>query len=282
MYSHSDLILNQQGKVYHLDLAPDQLADTVITVGDPSRVGQISSYFDHLEYQQQHREFVVHTGRLGKQRITVLSTGMGTDNIDIVFNELDALANIDLATRTPKATLRPLNIIRVGTCGALQAQTPLDAFVLTQTSIGFDNLLHFYQHALTQEGQAMQYALDATFPTMRCYVAPGDTGLIDQFAEHALQGMTATMPGFYGPQGRLLRLPLANPNLMAELTAFHYHGNHVLSFDMETSGIYGLGALLGHRCCSIAVVVAQRAHAQFTSSVDGAVKRLIEYVLDRI
>jgi uridine phosphorylase len=282
MYSESDLIVNTEGRVYHLNLLPEQLANTILTVGDPARVSQVSRYFDRIEYRQQHREFVVHTGYLAKQRITVLSTGMGTDNIDIVLNELDALVNIDLVKRQPKTIHQRLNIIRIGTCGALQAETTLDSFVLTDFSIGFDNLLLFYQQQYNGVEKAIQNALCAEFTDIQPYVAEGATTLIQQFSEKATAGMTATMPGFYGPQGRSLRLPLAVPNFMQHLTAFQYQDKKILSFDMETAGIYGLGELLGHACCSIAVVVAQRHQGQFTSSVDKAVDHLIRYVLEAL
>jgi len=281
MYSPADLIVSDDGRIYHLNIRPEQLADTVITVADPARVEKISCHFDRLEFKQQHREFMVHTGYLGKQRLTVLSTGIGTDNIDIVLNELDALVNIDFVTRQAKESLRQLKIIRLGTCGALQAEIALDSFVLTDTAIGFDNLLHFYD-AGAKVNQKVQQAVAVQCANEQSYVVDGNVALIELMAAQAHVGMTATMPGFYGPQGRALRLPLADPNFMQRLTDFRYAGKAVASFDMETAGIYALGNLLGHACCSIAVVVAQRQQQQFTASVEKAVEKLIAYVLERI
>lgn len=280
----SELILNGRGAVYHLDLRPEELADTVITVGDPDRVAQVSRYFDRVDTRLQHREFVTHTGTLSGRRITVVSTGIGTDNIDIVLNELDAVTNIDLERREPRAQFRQLDIIRIGTSGSLQADIPVDTFVASTHGIGIDNLMHFYAHELNDEELLVRQAFirhtQLREPFALPFVKGGSPGLLKLFTEGFSHGMTVTCPGFYGPQGRVLRLPLALPGLNDRLGSFSYGKLRVTNYEMETSAIYGLGQMLGHRTASLSAIVANRVNGSFSSDGGAAVDRLIRTTLD--
>ncbi|MEO7960601.1 MAG: nucleoside phosphorylase, partial [Ginsengibacter sp.] len=225
----SELIINDRGAIYHLDVRADEIADTIITVGDPARVEAVSKHFDYVEVKRSHREFVTHTGTLGKKRISVVSTGIGTDNIDIVLNELDALVNIDLKERTVNSNLRQLQIIRIGTSGSLQADIPVDSFVASTHAIGIDNLMNFYVHENNEEEKQLlhsfvtQTQLHSSFS--HPYIAAGAMTLIRHFVDGYHQGITITCPGFYGPQGRVLRLGLSNPQLNDRLTDFSF-GNY--------------------------------------------------------
>jgi uridine phosphorylase len=282
--AESELIINSRGAVYHLDLRPEELAETIITVGDPDRVQEVSKHFDSVETRRHHREFVTHTGHIGKKRVSVVSTGIGTDNIDIVINELDALANIDFATRTIKPKLTQLTIVRVGTSGSLQADIPVDSFVASTHAIGIDNLLNFYRqenndeelHLLkafinhTQMGG--QYAAP--------YIASAGSAVQKHFVAGFHHGITVTCPGFYGPQGRVLRLGLTNPDLTDQLTQFSYGNHRITNFEMETSGIYGLGKLLGHQCLSLSAIVANRVEQKFSKDGAAAVENLIGKTLE--
>jgi uridine phosphorylase len=280
----SELIINKRGAVYHLDLRPEELADTIITVGDPDRVAQVSKHFDRIEFQCQHREFVSHTGYLGKKRLTVLSTGIGPDNIDIVLNELDALVNIDFTTRTIKSQLTSLNIIRVGTSGSLQADIPTDSFVASTHGLGIDNLLNFYRYEENEEEkQLLQSFVTQTQLHHRIsqpYICGCSAGLIKHFVNNFHHGITVTCPGFYGPQGRILRLGLSNPQLIDRLTQFAFGPHRITNFEMETSSIYGLGKLLGHHCLSLSAIVANRVSKQFSSDSQKAIQQLISKTLD--
>lgn len=279
----SELIINARGAIYHLDLRPEELAQTVITVGDPGRVAQVSRHFDTIECRQQHREFITHTGYIGKKRISVLSTGIGPDNIDIVMNELDALVNIDLEERTIKKDLTPLTVIRIGTSGSLQADIPVDSFVAGTHGLGIDNLLNYYKHNNNDEEKTLlqQFAahtqLDNSFS--HPYIATASGAIIKHFVEGFHQGITVTCPGFYGPQGRVLRLGLTNPQLIDRLTQFYYGNYRITNFEMETSAIYGLGKLLGHQCLSVNVIVANRINKTFTKDGTAAVEGLIQKAL---
>lgn len=270
--AESELILNARGSVYHLDLRPEELAHTVITVGDPDRVKEVSKYFDAVEVKRQHREFVSHTGRIGKKRLTVVSTGIGTDNIDIVFNELDALVNIDLETRTVKPTLTALHIVRVGTSGSLQADVPVDSFLASTHGLGLDNLLHFYRQQNNEEEKQLVHAFvthtGLNGGIARPYIAGAASGLLKHFVQGFHQGITVTCPGFYGPQGRMLRLGLMYPELIDRLGDFRFGTHRITNFEMETSGIYGLGRLLGHSCLSLNAIIANRVSQ--TVSRDGS------------
>ena len=282
--AESELIINERGAVYHLDLRPEELANTVITVGDPDRVKEISKYFDKIEVKRQHREFITHTGLIGKKRLTVLSSGIGPDNIDIVVNELDALANIDLQTRTIKPQLRPLNIIRIGTSGSLQADIPVDSFVASTHGLGIDNLLNFYRHEHNEEEkQLIQSFVTHTQVHGQIghpYISGCAASLIKHFVGDFHHGITVTCPGFYGPQGRILRLGIRNPDLVNRLTDFRFGQHRITNFEMETAGIYGLGKLLGHHCLSLSAIVANRVTRQFSTDTHKTVGRLIERTLE--
>lgn len=285
----TELIITPAGKIYHLDLHPDELADTVITVGDPGRVAAVSKHFDTIEFQESHREFVTHTGRIGNKRITVLSTGIGPDNIDICLNELDALANIDFNTRLPKAQHRQLNIIRLGTSGALQHDIKPGALVVSRYGMGLDNLLHFYQYQpnlaeaeLMDEVIALEQLIEK-FP-VQPYVCEGSSTLANQLGQDdAEQGITITCPGFYAPQARSLRTPARMSIATLEAwSQLQYKGVRLTNFEMETSAIFGLARLLGHRAVSCNVILGNRLNGNFTDDPVGIVKRMIEVMLPRI
>jgi len=277
--AESELIINPRGAVYHLDLRPEEIAGTVITVGDPDRVKEVSKYFDSIEIKARHREFISHTGYVGKKRLTVLSSGIGPDNIDIVINELDALANIDFETRQIKNKLTPLNIIRIGTSGSLQADIPVDGFVASTHGLGIDNLLNFYRHEQNDEEQQLLQSFvthtqmhgQMSYP----YISSAAASLIKHFVKDFHQGITVTCPGFYGPQGRVLRLGVRNPSLVNRLTDFRYGQHRITNFEMETSAIYGLGKLLGHNCLAINAIVANRIKKEFSKDGKAAVEKLI-------
>jgi uridine phosphorylase len=284
--AESELILNERGAVYHLDLLPHELADTIITVGDPGRVAAISRYFDQIEYKNAHREFVTHTGMVGPHRLSVLSTGIGTDNIDIVWNELDALANVNLQTRGVKKQLKSLKIIRIGTCGALQGHINVDDFVVGTHAVGLDNLLNYYWLESNEEEELLlqqfitQTQLNSQFS--RPYLCSASASLLKHFVEGFHRGITVTCPGFYGPQGRVLRLGLRQPSLLDALSHFTYGPYRIVNFEMETSGMYGLSKLLGHACVSLNVVVANRVTKSFSKNVPVAVDNLIKLVLEKL
>ncbi|MEP6465547.1 MAG: nucleoside phosphorylase [Parafilimonas sp.] len=282
----SELILNTRGAVYHLNLLPEEIASTIITVGDPYRVSMVSKYFDSVEIKKEHREFVTHTGYLAKKRISVVSTGIGTDNIDIVLNELDALINIDLNERMIKQQLKSLNIIRIGTCGSLQRDAAEDSCIVSTHGLGIDNLLNFYVHTNNEEeknilkGFISHTQINELFA--QPYITSASAFLLKHFVDGFHHGITITCPGFYGPQGRVLRLGLANPELVNSLTTFQLGNHRIMNFEMETSGVYGLGKLLGHNCISLSAVVANRLAKVFSKDADLAIKILIEKALDII
>lgn len=276
--AESELIINSRGAIYHVDLRPEELADTVITVGDPDRVAEVSKHFDKIEVKRQHREFIAHTGLVGKKRITVISTGIGPDNIDIVLNELDALKNIDLETRTEKPNLSALTIIRLGTSGSLQADIPVDSLVAGTHGLGLDNLLHYYRLKSNEEElQLLQHFVTHTqlAGNIQPYIASAGSSVIKHFVEGFHQGITVTCPGFYGPQGRVLRLGLSNPQLVESLSNFSFGNHRISNFEMETSAIYGLGKLMGHHCLSVNVIVANRVRKEFSKDGAAAVEHLI-------
>ena len=277
--AESELIINPRGAVYHLDLRPEEIAGTVITVGDPDRVKEVSKHFDSVELKAQHREFISHTGYVGKKRLTVLSSGIGPDNIDIVINELDALINIDFETRQIKNKLTTLNIIRIGTSGSLQADIPVDSFVASTHGLGIDNLLNFYRHEQNYEEQLLLQSFvthtqmhgQMSYP----YISSASGSLLKHFVKDFHQGITVTCPGFYGPQGRVLRLGVRNPGLVNSLTDFRFGQHRITNFEMETSAIYGLGKLLGHNCLAINAIVANRVKKEFSKDGKAAVEKLI-------
>ena len=283
--AESELIITNRGAIYHLDLRPEELAETVILVGDPDRVKKVSAHFDKIEYKLQHREFITHTGYIGNKRLSVLSTGIGPDNIDIALNELDALVNIDFETREVKQKTTSLNIVRFGTSGALQGDIPVDSFVASTHGLGFDNLLNYYAYNKTKEENELvdafvsQTGLDTKITVP--YISKGSETLLNKFPnEQYHKGITVTCPGFYGPQGRILRLPLAAPGLINKLTDFRHGNDKITNFEMETSAIYGLGKLLGHHCLSINVIVANRVVQQFSKDSNAAVEKMIKTSLE--
>lgn len=284
--AESELMLNKRGAIYHLDLLPEELGDVVITVGDPGRVKEVSKYFDKITYSRQHREFITHTGSLGKKRISAVSTGIGTDNIDIVMNELDALVNIDLHTRTVKTQLRSLPIIRLGTAGSLREDIPVDSWVASTHGLGIDNLLHFYRHENNEEENQLVQAFitqtqlhnNAALP----YINSASVGLIKHFTEGFHHGITVTCPGFYGPQGRVLRLGLNDPAFIGRLCGFSFGTHRICNFEMETAGLYGMGRLLGHQCLSLSAIVANRISKKFSKDGNAAVDQLIKRALEII
>ena len=277
--AESELIINNRGAVYHLNLRPEELANTIITVGDPDRVQEVSKHFDSIEGKYQHREFVTHTGRIGQKRISVVSTGIGTDNIDIVLNELDALVNIDFTSRTVKKELSKLTIVRIGTSGSLQADIPVDSFVASTHGLGVDNLLNFYRQENNDEDLHILKAFTAhtqlTGSMAAPYIAGAGAAVLKHFVEGFHHGITVTCPGFYGPQGRVLRLGLINPDFIDLLTAFRFGNHRITNFEMETSGIYGIGKLLGHHCLSLSAIVANRVKKEFSKDSAAAIEQLI-------
>lgn len=284
--AESELILNSRGAIYHLDLLPEELADTIITVGDPFRVKEVSKHFDSIETESHHREFITHTGLLGKKRISVISTGIGTDNIDIVLNEIDALANIDFASRTVRSDLKSLHIIRVGTAGSLQGEIPVDSFVASTHGLGLDNLLNFYRlEHNDEEKQLLQSFITQTqlhAQVCQPYISGAASSLLKHFVNGFHQGITVTCPGFYGPQGRVLRLGIKSPELINNLTSFSFGQHRIANFEMETSGLYGMSKLLGHHCLSLSAIVANRIHKQFSKDGQALVEQLIKQTLEII
>jgi uridine phosphorylase len=282
----SELVLNPDGSVYHLKLKPEHIADTVIVVGDQNRVETISKHFDNIEYSISNREFLTHTGTLNKKRITVLSTGIGTDNIDIVVNELDAAVNINLETRQLNPQHRSLNIIRLGTSGALQADIPVDSFVVSTHGIGCDGLLNFYEFDESILDKRMMDAFISytgwgkNLP--RPYIVKVSDKLITLLGEGLYKGVTATASGFYGPQGRVLRIPLAMPRLNEKIESFNFEGHRISNFEMETSALYGLCAILGHNALTICDIIANRVIKQFSKDYKQSVEKLIMLVLERL
>lgn len=282
----SELILNKDGSVYHLNLHPHEIADYIINVGDPDRVSIVSSFFDHIEFKKQKREFVTHTGIYKGKRITVLSTGIGTDNIDIVYNELDALVNIDLVKRTPKEKLKSLNLIRIGTSGALQVDIPVDSFVFSTFGIGLDGLLNFYKLLNTDEEKALIDAFRKHYPNLgvfpESYIAKASANLELKISSGMIKGLTCSCSGFYAPQGRVLRYELARKDMIEKLNTFSFENQRVVNFEMETGAMYGLASLLGHQCCSVNVIVANRMSQQYAKKAEESMRALIQLVLDRI
>jgi uridine phosphorylase len=284
--AESEMILNERGAIYHLNLKPDEIGNTVFLVGDPGRVKEVSKHFDKIEYKREYREFITHTGTIGKKRLTVLSTGIGTDNVDIALNELDALVNIDLSTREIKPGFTSLNLIRIGTSGALQPEIPVDSFIASTHGLGIDNLLNFYRLEQNDEEKQLLHSF-VTGTQMHSqigypYIAGASASLIKHFVKDFFQGITVTCPGFYGPQGRVLRLGISNPELINRLTQFRFGQHRITNFEMETSAIYGLGRLLGHNCLSLNAVIANRVRKDFSKDSATAVENLIIKVLETV
>ncbi|MEL6975625.1 MAG: nucleoside phosphorylase [Bacteroidota bacterium] len=285
-FEPSELILNPDGSIYHLNLLPEDLADTVITVGDPERVASISKHFDRLEVQKIKREFCTHTGWYNNKRITVISTGIGTDNIDIVFNELDALANINFNERTLNSVEKKLSIIRIGTSGAIQDDIPINSLLVSDMAIGYDGLLHFYESDAVRD-LPFEEALTAYMKTPGFspapYIVESSTNLKTIFEpEELLSGVTLTNAGFYGPQGRTLRLTPRMADYNAKLSGFEYMGKKITNFEMETAGIYGMARLLGHEAISLNAILANRITGEFSKNPNETISKLITLALERI
>lgn len=286
MYPPSELVLNKKGQVYHLAMSPENLSDKIILVGDQDRVALISSCFESIEHRSQHREFVCHTGIYNGKRISVLSTGIGTDNIDIVVNELDALVNIDLESKTDKPAHTSLKMIRIGTCGILQPEVPVHSYILSTHAFGLDNIAHFYDITFSEKetelNDSLMHHLQLPVKIQPYTIAASETLVQSLDSEKTTQGITVTSSGFYAPQGRKLRLPLATNDLNEKLTAFR-HGNYkVTNFEMESSALFVLGKNLGHQCATICLGVANRPNQQFSKGYENEMEELIHYVLERI
>lgn len=282
----SELILNPDGSIYHLNLLPEDIADDIIVVGDQHRVERISSFFDKIDVKKEKREFVTHTGWYKGKRITALSTGIGCDNIDIVINELDALANIDLTTRIIKENPRQLNIIRLGTSGALQADIPVDTFVISSYGLGFDGLAQFYKANFEEDEIALQQEfikqVNWKDGLNQPYFAKANQALIERLEEGMVKGITATANGFYGPQGRSLRLAASVPDLNEHLSDFRFEGHRITNFEMETSALYALGGMLGHRTATVCAIIANRFTKTFSEDYKKSVDKLIQVLLERL
>jgi uridine phosphorylase len=287
MIKSSELILNADGSIFHLHLRPEQLADQVILVGDPGRVELIGKLLTDIEFEVRNREFVSTTGKYNHQRITVVATGIGTDNIDIVVNELDALANINLETREINAVHRKLNLVRIGTSGGLQDYLPINSFVISQKAIGFDGLLNFYANRNEISDLEFEEAFkehtgwgkQLTSP----YVVDCSRMLLEKiYQSDTIKGVTISAPGFYGPQGRVLRLPLADPNLNEKIESFSFEGQKITNFEMECSAIYGLSKLLNHEALTICLIIANRVKKEANSDYHQSMETLINLVLERL
>jgi uridine phosphorylase len=286
MIKNSELILNPDGSVYHLGLKPQDIAVNIILVGDQYRVEQVAAYFDEIEFTKQKREFKTQTGTFNGVRISVISTGIGPGNIDIVMNELDALVNIDFDSRTVKNQLTSLNIIRVGTSGSLQADIPSGSFVISEFGIGLDNMLRFYQVDKISNLEIEDSFISQMNWDMRKgrpYVVSASQMLARKFkSKETFEGLTGTASGFYGPQGRVLRIEIEDPKLECKMHSFVYKGIRMTNLDMETSAIYGFGKLFGHECISLNAILANRESATFTEYPIQVIDRLIKYTLDKL
>jgi uridine phosphorylase len=276
----SELILQKDGSIYHLNLKPEDIGSIIITVGDPARVHSVSKHFDSIELKKSYREFTTHTGYLKNKRISVISTGIGPDNIDIVINELDALVNIDLNTRNVKEQLQKLKIIRIGTSGSIQPDVPVDSFLKSKLALGLDNLMAFYPEfdhfsAVILESLGQISWMDQVHP----YLTSSSERLFNSMGKDFFSGITITSPGFYGPQGRSLRLGTIFNKLIKELTAWEYEELRLTNFEMETSAIYGLSGMLGHEAISMNAIIANRVHKNFSSDISGQIEKLIKLVL---
>ncbi len=284
--AESELILNPDGSIYHLKLKPENIADDIIVVGDPGRVPVISAYFDSIEFRQSNREIVTHTGYIGKKRITVMSTGMGTDNLDIVINELDAVVNIDLENRVPKTEHKALNIIRLGTSGAMQEDIPVGSYVMSTHGIGLDGLMWFYAAGkqIIDEDLTAAFLKQTNWPNdlPKAYIVAGSNALMNKMEKGYVKGITATAPGFFGPQGRVLRLDLAYPDLNDRISDFHYENYRITNFEMETSALYGLSKALGHNAMTVCAIIANRLRKEYAKDYKPNVTALIEDLLEKL
>jgi len=284
----SELIIESDGSIYHLRLRPEDLADRVILVGDPGRVPLVSSFFDTIEMKRSNREFVTHTGTCRNKRITVLSTGIGTDNIDIVMNELDALKNIDFRTRKIRSVPQQLTVVRIGTSGSLQPEIPVSTFLLSRKAIGFDGLMHFYagtaRHADSLFAENLMKELDWPEIWNKPYVFDADEELAKKMSgPEVIEGITISAPGFYGPQGRMLRLPTLSPEMNRRISSYTSPGGEkITNYEMESSAVYGLSRLLGHRAVTLCAIIANRTTGEALENYKPLMEKLIEHVLNKL
>lgn len=285
-YASSELIVSKGNRIYHLDLHPDEIADDIILVGDPGRVAEISSRFDKIEVKRSNREFSTHTGTIGNKRLSVLSSGIGTDNIDIVVNELDALANINLEKRRDHPDHKALNLIRLGTSGALQADIPVDSFVISKYGLGIDGLAHFYNlpEGILESGAGDLFIDKTQWPDNRAtpYLVRSSADIEQKFPAGIFRGITITAPGFYGPQGRQLRLSLREQNLNSRIASFSYQGYYASNYEMETSALYALGRALGHQVMTICAIIANRPAGAYSKDHKTAINNLIDLTLNQL
>lgn len=281
--TETDLIINRDGSIYHLNLKPRHIADTVIAVGDPSRVHRISQHFDKVEYEMNKREFITHVGRYKGKKITVISSGMGTDNVEVFMTELDALANIDFRKREPKARKRKLNIVRIGTSGSIQEDIRLGSHIMSEYAIGMDTLMSFYQLPQTELESTIseKFKRDIGLPFLP-YCVRGSDLLINEFKDITRPGNTVTCPGFYAPQGRAVRTEISHPDIVDNFTYFHDDTFWLTNLEMETAGYYALGRLLGHEVISMNAIIANRIRNRFSKNPNRVVDSLIKKVLDKI
>jgi len=282
--AETELILTPENKIYHLNLSKDEIADDIILVGDPDRVSVVSNKFDHIEHKIQNREFVTHTGILNGKRISAIATGIGPDNIDIVVNELDALVNIDFKTRSINKNKKTLNLIRLGTSGALQQDIKVDSFLVSSFGLGLDNIAHFYEsEEIIEKEMSSKYKQHACWPEnlSNPYIVKASGNLLSLFPD-IKKGITATAPGFYGPQGRTLRLNPNITNLHEKMESFNYKGNRIKNFEMETSALYYLGQSLGHNTLTICAIIANRLTKEYSKEYKKSVEKMVDLVLKRI
>lgn len=283
--TETDLILNKDGSVYHLNLLPKHIGDFIISVGDPTRVFQVSQHFDDVDFEMNKREFITHTGKYKNKRITVISTGIGTDNIEIFLTELDALANLDLKTREPKSRKKKLKIVRIGTSGAIQEDIPVGTHLISEYAVGFDNLMNFYSLPMDEFEKTIADDIGSKLNLpFTPYVVKGSEMLKDLFKKEMILGNTVTAPGFYAPQGRETRIPSRYPKLLEELTYYHHKSSDfwLTNMEMETSGYYSLGRLYGHEVISLNAIIANRVKNKFSKDPNKVVDDLIKKVLDLI
>ncbi len=286
-FKESELIINNDGSIFHLHLLPDDIADDIILVGDPGRVKTVASFFENIEFKKANREFHTITGTYKNKRISVISTGIGTDNIDIVINELDAIANINLKTRRQNKEHRTLNFIRIGTSGALQKDIPVDSFLMSTRSIGFDGLLNFYEGRNSVSDAdfefAFKYHVDWRRNLASPYVVDASTDLIDRLDDkRIIKGVTISAPGFYGPQGRKLRLQIADPEINDKIESFELNRQKITNYEMESSAIFGLSKLLGHNAITLCAIIANRRRGEYSKDYKPIIKELIKLVLDKL
>lgn len=282
----SDLILNEDGSIYHLHLRPEDIPDLILLSGDPGRISKISEHFDHVDFKRQNREFVSHAGTLKGKKLLALSTGIGPDNIDIVMNELDALVNIDLNTREINGHRRSLTIVRIGTSGTLHADIPVGTLVTASHGMGMDGSLHYYRRLVdvTDHDLTREFIRQTDWPAFlpMPYIIPGTSSLIQKLSSRGILGITVTASGFYGPQGRELRLRSSFPGMLDSLAKFSYKNHRIVNFEMETSSLYGLGAMLGHEVATICVLLANRATGEYIRTMKEDEEKLITYVLEKM